>query len=255
MKLAKMLGLAAVAALVAMAFVGVSSASATIPYLCNEAELANCTEETIYKSDPAQEKGDQLIASLQGETEAVLKGKLEVKCQASQVNAGLTQNPAAEQGSQILGQIKELTFTECHKDVVPCTVTVIQLNYVLHLEQAATDGDGVGWVGPQTGDQPGVEILCGLLECTFKAHETQPKGPGVENSLEFSFLGAEGGTEDRVKIIFDQAELRVTKGLPGPCGETATWDAEYEVTKAIVQQGTGEEEVIQDPPGWVTHEP
>ena len=255
MKLAKMLGLAAVAALVAMAFVGVSSASATIPYLCNEEKLAVCTDETIYKGDKEQKgTGDQLEASLQPNTVAKLTGKFPVECAVSDVVAELTQNPAVEQGQQIEGQIKELTFEECKKGVAPCTATAINKPYSLHLEQAATDGDGAGWVGPQvTEDQPGVEITCGLQECTFKAQEIQPK-VGKEDSLKLSFLGAEGGAEDRIKIKVENVELKVTAGMPATCGETATWDATYEVTKAIVQQETPEEEVIQDPPGWVTHE-
>ena len=256
MKLAKMLGLAAVAALVAMAFVGVSSASATIPYLCNAEALENCNEATtIYNPDPNQETGDQLKFSLQPGTEAELTGKFEVKCAVSQTTAELTQNPAAGQGEQILAQVKALTFEECKKGIAPCTVTVIQLPYSVHVEQAATDGDGVAWVGPQAGGQPGVEMTCGLQVCVFKANEIQ-SGEEVKDSLKFSVLGAEGGSpENRVKHVAEHVELKVTAGLPATCGETATWNASYEVThKFVGQPGEEQTEVVADPPGWVTHD-
>ena len=254
MKLAKMLGLAAVAALVAMAFVGVSSASATIPYLCNNAVLASCNETTtIYKADPDQEKGDQLEASLQPGTVAKLTGRFEVECEVSNVNAGLTVNPAAGQEEQIEGQIKTLTFDECKKGVSPCSAEAVNTPYSLHLEQAANNGDGVGWVGPQAGGQPGAVVTCGLQVCKFEANEEQ-EGE-VSDSVKLSMIGNEGGSAaNRVKMNLANVELKVTEGLPGPCGETATWDAEYEVTNAIVQQGTEEEEEIEDPPGWVTHD-
>jgi hypothetical protein len=250
-----MLGLAMVAAIAAMALIGPSSASADKPYLCKTTNLAECTEANAY------EKGDQLRAELQPGTKAELVGTFPVKCEESSTTAELTENPAKEQGAQVLGKVKTLKFSKCLLNEAPCTVEELQLPYEAHVSQAATQGNGVLWVGPQPGGlQPGAKIVCktatGDKVCTFKANEDQPGGAVVNDSVKLSVIGNVGqSAANRVKIKAEEALLKRTEGTLANCGNTARWIATYDVVRKFRGQPPTETDIKDDPPGWVTHEP
>jgi hypothetical protein len=102
MKYVKMLGLAAVAAMALMAFLGASSASATV--LCKTATNP-CGSEWL--------KTGTLSASLATEATSVLKstgGALEDTCSASTVGGEIT---SQGENQNVVGAISTLTFTTC----------------------------------------------------------------------------------------------------------------------------------------------
>ena len=240
MRLIKMLGLAVVAALVSMAFIGAGTASAqTFTYVCNEEKLENCTSGTVY------EEGDQLEAELQAGTEAELSGTLPVNCEESSTTSELGENPVKV--SQIQVQITALTFKKCSNLLGSCTVKTLQLPYEGKLSQQENQGDASLQIREKPGKgQPGAEIICGLTTCTFSVAE----GAGEDEGI-LEVLGGEGGSEtSRVRINAKEVKLKRTAGSESLCGNEATWKANYEVTKAFV--GGSKEEIV-NPPGWVTH--
>jgi hypothetical protein len=172
MKLAKMLGLAMVAAIAALAFVGVGSASAT--EVCkNEA----CTE--LYP------EGE----TFQAEGHPVLEDKFSfatIKCQ-SFIEGKIGKNPNEP---QVIGEITKATWTECTNG---CEVTSLQLPWRVHVNQG-TFPNGTMWVGPIPNEKaraPGAELGagCGFAEgCVYKVKEEQP-GEGAERWINIPVTG------------------------------------------------------------------
>jgi hypothetical protein len=255
MRVIKTLNLAIAAAIAATVLLGASSALADKPYLCKSSNLGECTEANAYAS------GDQLRAELQPGTKLEWVGTFPIKCQKSTITAELAQNPASEQGFQVLGKVKSFTLAECNLNEAPCTVEILQLPYEVHVEQSATDGNGVAWIGPQPpGLQPGAKITCetatGKKVCTFKANEDQPGGDEGKDSIKLSIVGNVGGSAaNRVKIKLEEVFVKRTEGTLANCGNTAKWSATYDVVRKFTGQPPAENDIVNDPPGWITHEP
>ncbi len=207
-----MLGLAMVAAAVAMAFVGATSASAST--LCEKNE-ATCKTPIA--------NGTEITSSLGAGKTAVLKGALgvEVICTASAVKGEVTENPGGG-GGQVLGSITSVEWTNCTLGGNACTVTAIQTPYVAH-GNAGTEGNGTMYVGPgASGLQPGATFggNCGVLAgCTFKANETQPGHEG-SNWAKLTVTGSE--TEP--KLAASQVALKSSFFCGGNSGR---WNADY----------------------------
>jgi hypothetical protein len=113
MKYVKMLGLAAVAAVAAMAFVGAGSASATT--LC-KVNTSPCPEASRYPVPST-------VLALS--TEAVLTGSLSVTCHShvavlSEKNDGV--------GAPLLGKFTALTWTSCKGGCSSATTTLLPLS-------------------------------------------------------------------------------------------------------------------------------
>jgi hypothetical protein len=128
MKYVKMLGLAAVAAMGLMAFLGASSASATV--LC-KTTTNPCGASWIYS-------GPALSASLDPNTTATLEntsGSIEDTCSGSTVEGAITN--AGDATHTVVGSVEHLTFTGCTQET---TVTVETGTLELHSITGTNNG-------------------------------------------------------------------------------------------------------------------
>jgi len=199
MKYVKMLSLAAVAAIAAMAFVGVGSASAHSTALCKANELPCSAGNTLGS-------GAAIKAKLVSGTVAnLLNSAGNVECKSSAV-AGKTTSGLA---TTVAGEITSLTFTECKRGTESCTVTVKNLPYKASILVIPGTMNGEFTV-----TNPSAEVKCGsFINCTF----------GFSSVT----LGATGGNP--AKIVASNELLTLESGLICP-GESH-WDAEYEITE------------------------
>jgi hypothetical protein len=126
MKYVKMLGLAAVAAMALTAFLGASSASATV--LCKTATNP-CGSAWL--------KTGSLEASIASESTSVLKstgGSLEDTCSSSTVGGTIT---SQGENQNVVGSISTLTFTTCTKPTA-----VLEQTGTLELEGTTVKAKG-----------------------------------------------------------------------------------------------------------------
>jgi len=209
MKYLKVFGLAAVAAVVAMAFIGASSASATALCSVNEAK---CPTEAQLGA------GTVIEAHLKTGTKAVLETSLAtVECSKS-VTKGKTTTGAAE---TVKGVIEELSFEECQTKTgeTKCTVgSALNLPYNGSIV-ALGSGNGKLTVTKGTGGgNPGATVTClGVIECTFRTP-----------SAVLKVFGGNPAVAKAEAITLSEHSV----GLKCPASETtAKWTAEYEVLK------------------------
>jgi hypothetical protein len=207
MKYAKMLGLAALAALAVTAFVGAGSASAA--QLCKNSTGTECYA---------------LPQSISGSTSAaVLTGSLPVNCASA--TAGKAES---ETGGVITGKIEELTFTNCHEQLfgTSCTVTSTvtpgsSSTYYMVDAEATGGGNGNMWVGPSSnGTVPGAHISCPSIgaQCFFTANGTHTGSAG------WAVLAVTGGNPATAKANNVTLTSHENTGI---CGSTGTWNATY----------------------------
>jgi hypothetical protein len=206
MKYVKMLGLAAVAAAALMAFVGASTASATV--LC---KVAVNTTTGVCPTSPANEKypkETEIAAELNnGATEpAELETEfLTIKCEASTVS-GKTENEGSST-TTVKGPISTLTFTKCN-----CPVTVLKPGSLEIHWISGTDN------GTVTSSNAEVTVNCstifGTVHCIY-----------VTNSTDLGTLT--GGTT--ATLTANASIPRVTTNAL--CANLALWKAKYKVTK------------------------
>jgi hypothetical protein len=194
----KVLGLGLVAAITAMAVMGVGTASATTKStaLCKVAELV-CPEASQYKA------GTVIKGQLKTGTKAVLTGSLKVECESSTVGLELTGSSLAE---TLLGKFTELTFTKC--STCPKVTSALGSFGAPHLKNLG------GLKGLLTVLTPEVflEGCFGFAKCTVKA-------AAVELDADTS---VEPGT---VKAVNEKLSV---SGFG--CGSEGTWNAEYVLT-------------------------
>jgi hypothetical protein len=203
MKYLKILGLTVVAATALMAVMGVSSAAANQSTVICKKNETPCALANQY---PA---GTHFEASLVPGTHATLKGNVTVTCKKSTVT-GFTRSGTA---NPLHGEITVLTFTECEG----CTkVTSLNLPYTATVTKT---GPGVGTFTAEPragGGNPGAK----LENCPFGVSCT-----ASTPSITLDISNTAGGTP-RVKAVNE------TLNMAGfGCGTTATWNAEYEITK------------------------
>jgi hypothetical protein len=193
-----MLGLAAIAAVAAMAIIGVGTASAT--KLC-KVNQATCTEENTYLSGTevkgASEGNAKLVGlNSKGETE------LTVECAST-----TTVTTSAESGSPLPGKVTALTFTGCNNS---CSVKVNGLPYEAQL--------AVGTVpnGTLTVKNGSATLTCafGFVKCKVGAKELK--------------LTVDGGNPAKVLAVNAVMELEVQEA--GTCPAKADWNATYKAT-------------------------
>jgi hypothetical protein len=200
MRTFKMLGLAAVAALSLVAFIGTSAASAANTTLCNTASNP-CPAANQYAS------GTTLNAALQTGTNAVLttSGGLfnpTVTCTASTVRVVTS----AQTGNPLPGSVTALTFTGCTSanPTGTCTVTVNNLPYTGNINYTAPGN------GSMTVNSPNVTVACsGLPTCSYTAA-----------SATGTVTGGNPAT-----VAFTSVPLSVAGGFGCPTG--ASWTATY----------------------------
>jgi hypothetical protein len=196
-----MLGLAMVAAIAAMAFVGAGSASAAVS-LCKVNE-SPCKEANRIAAGTE-------IASELAEGEAVLTGAITIKCKKSTVKGKVTRNNGTENP---LGEITSATWTECvNGSGTKCTVTALHLNWKAEITENVAHTNNMKVTGISNGN-PGAEVKgCVPFTCTVTAAEVNLK-------IQDSSLFANGPAR-----IFAEKEP-----FAGTCGNT-TWTATYKIT-------------------------
>ncbi|HEY0390104.1 MAG TPA: hypothetical protein VGC63_00160 [Solirubrobacterales bacterium] len=206
MKLIKMLGLSGVAVIVAMAFVGVSSAMATGPTaLCKANELP-CAAGNLYPSGTIVEAKS---------TNALLASNVaNVACKKSTT----TLKTLSALAEPLPGEITALKFEECSEESsgAGCTVTAINVPYSATLLDL---GKGLGEMLVKNGGkgEPGATVSCPFLKCVFTA---EPK---------FTVDSATGTTEAtaaRVLAVGIKLKLSTREGFL-ECPKEATWTATY----------------------------
>ena len=200
MKLFKALGLAAIAALAAMAFVGVGTASADTA--CTSAEYENpCAAEN------EMEAGDPLVGELK-EGKAVLKGPLAVECSESTVEGEVTANG----GEEVEGIITAVTFnscTTCEKATSRAGAEFpVQVNFLSVSGGVQQDEFNV--------HNPVVDLIgCTIfkVKCTATAKE-------VKLDMHSS--------PSQTSVVAKEEPLTLSGGL---CGSGGTWTATYKLVE------------------------
>jgi hypothetical protein len=206
MRYLKIFGLAAIATVVAMAFIA-NSASATALCSVNETKCATPLGA-----------GTVIEAHLKTGTKAVLETSLAtVECSKS-ATKGKTTTGAAE---AVKGVIEELNFEECQTSTgeTKCTVgSALNLPYNGSIV-ALGGGNGKLTVTKGTGGgNPGATVTClGVIECTFRTP-----------SAVLKVFGGNPAVAKAEAITLSEHSV----GLKCPAPETtAKWTAEYEVLK------------------------
>jgi hypothetical protein len=203
MKLIRMLGLAVVAAIAAMAFAGAGTAMASgTTALCKE-NVLTCPEAQRYPAGTVLE-GLAVNPKLLGTFGGIFTGS--VSCEHSVVAGTLD----AKQGTPLTGTITSITFTGNCKSTFggACTVTTVKKGKLDLLWTAAN-------LGTATSLGNEVKVSCGgfpTIECTFGG---EPK------------LHAEGTTNK--ELTASEAALKVISG--SDCPTNPRWDALYKLVK------------------------
>jgi hypothetical protein len=202
MKYIKILGLAAVAAMALMAFVGASSASATV--LC-KVSTSPCPTGSMYEPGTVIE-GVSTNATLTSDLATVVCTNSETVAKTETTGSSTT---------TVTGTITALTFTGCtaNNGTVKCTVTVQGLPYHAEVHWGSGVNGTLTVKAHAGGVSPGATVVCaGLISCTF------------ENTL-FT-LPVNGGNPATIVANAVPLERTAFGGTP-LCGTTAAWDATY----------------------------
>jgi hypothetical protein len=208
MKYLKMLGLAAIAATALTALVGAGSASAGV---------VACTVNTG-PCPSGNEYTGAIESHLKTGTNAVLSNSVDtVTCTESTMNGEITTATNANNNST--GKITAVNFGGCKdQNGETCTTTVEHLPW--HAELTSTEvagkinGNGKMTVTSGGSGGPQAKVVCGsFLSCTF----------GVESAT----VDVIGGNPAIIKTT--GIEMTHISGFL--CPTTATWTAEYSITK------------------------
>jgi hypothetical protein len=199
-----MFGLAAIAAVAAMAFIGASSASATV--LCKTATVP-CPEK--YEAGTIIE-GTATNATLTSNLATVVCGHSVTKTKVE--NAGGA-------AATVTGSITTLSFTSCATTTgVPCTVTVEKLPFKAEVHWTVGANGTLTAESGGTGSPRASVVCAGLISCTFeKALYTLPVDGGNPASV----------TANKVSL-----ERTPFGGTP-LCGTESFWDAKYVSVGAV----------------------
>jgi len=159
MRLVRMFGVAVIATVVTMAFVGASSAMAVTELekvvLCNE-NVSPCPAGHDFES-PTVFHGE-----LKTGTKAVLLASTQIECPAS-TTLGITDELLVH------GEITALTFEKCKTNTgVACAVVKEHLNYLIKGELNATHSGYEAVVTGLNNGQPQATVVCGtIIECKY----------------------------------------------------------------------------------------
>jgi hypothetical protein len=201
MKYVKMLGLAAVAAAALMAFVGASTASATVLCKTKVNAKGNCPKGWGYEGE---------IHAVSEIEKPTLTGELmNVECKESTVSGNATEGTAVSTETPN-GAIAVLSFSTCN-----CEVIVVEKGT---LEVHAKDDLGNGTV-TSTGAR--ITINCttifGKVHCEYKT-----------NATDIGTLTGSSTTGETATIDIT-AEIPIIK-TDSLCGNLAVWHAKYKIT-------------------------
>jgi hypothetical protein len=192
------------------AFVGAATASAEVHVACAKLE-SPCASGNEYTG--------AITSNLKTGTTAVLTNNLDqVTCTASSMNGDITE--ATNANSNSTGRISSVSFSSC-KDQFGQTCTVEVKNTPWHAELAATEtagkvnGNGKMTVGKLEKGFPEAKVVCGeSLNCNFGVESASVDVIGSSSSPTIKTTGL---VMTRISGFF--------------CPSSATWDAEYTITK------------------------
>jgi len=203
MKYVRILGLAAVAAAALMAFVGASTASATV--LCTVEGTGSPTGTTCPEGK-AEPGGTEIKSSLVAGTKAVLATSFKtIECKKSSV-AGKTSNEGSATET-VTGSITTLTFEECN-----CVINVLKNGSLeVHWISGTHDGTVTSSGAEVTAE---CETLFGKVHCIY-----------TTNATDLGTLAH--GNPAKLEVKEASIPRAPTNAL---CAEKALWTATYEVT-------------------------
>jgi hypothetical protein len=212
MRLIKMFGLASVAAVAAMAFVGASSAMATFDTaLCTEASVTLACPDAKLATEVHFVALDPILVTPIGTIlckEALFKGHVEINA--------TTGKRLAPAGASLGITLLELIFTNCEINKTACTVTTTHLGLLNVLKTAANLATVVD---SGTGGFIEVKVVCGaVISCTYKGEGLTGHG-----------LSAEAGGKGAVTYT----GATVTKASGILCPKEAKLTANYETLVSL----------------------
>jgi hypothetical protein len=205
-KLMKILGLAAVAALAVMAFANTASARVhPLIKFCKEQVLLLCPNTKSVNTGGVNLIGTQVgVGKLEGTiNQSCTGGTIEGETGAMEDQA----DPSTT--SKLLGKTTKLTFTGCE----PCKKITTSPPFVTNLVMSGEEG---GWTLEGAGNAKFQECTFGV-ECKFEATELKP-APIVEMSATEAWVNT------------NKAVLTRTEGSAFLCGNTGQWNAKYKLT-------------------------
>jgi len=220
MKYVKMLGLAAVAAAALMAFVGSSTASATV--LCKTQGTGSPTGTTCPEGW-AYPSGTEIHAVLKTVTKAKLITSFKtIECGKS-TTKGKTENEGGATET-VKGPVEVLTFEECNCEVVEVkkggTLEIHWINVLDKNEKGEVTAETGSHNGTLTSSGAEVTTICsslfGKVHCTY-----------VTNNTDIGEL--DGGAPAIMTIKGAKIPVDVANS-DKLCPEKSEWFAEYEVT-------------------------
>jgi hypothetical protein len=201
----KMLGLAAIAALVAMALVGASSASATGLFK-NSGHTEAYAKGQTYTATSSSAVLDTNEEDVTCVTSGAVPGSKTV-LEQSENNTGA--------GMALKGKILSLEFKNCTSSGgISCTVTSVNTPY--NASVSFTSGSNGTITVTGASGEPGARVSCGFgfLQCRFGA---EPK------------LGITGGNPAKVTATAVPMKLTSEEGF-AKCPAEAKWTATYTAT-------------------------
>lgn len=220
MKLTKILGLAAVAAVASMAFASNASAVRLHPLikLCNIQELLLCPDSSTLET-----KGTMLGLQIGTGT---LEGTINQKCTGGTIKGksavSSTEGPGAEE-SVLAGEITGLTFTGCE----PCKkITAVGLPYKANLRHTSEKEEEAKklWLLSGSGKTRFEECSFGIT-CQFGTENLTP-APFIEMTATESIVNT------------NKAELKREEGSEFFCGNIGKWNAKYKLELELTPGGT-----------------
>lgn len=160
MKIARMIGLAAIAALALMAFAGASQALAAKTVLCKSP--GSCASGNEYPSGTAIKATSSSVEIKQEE------GYVPIKCSGSTLEGKTT----AASGEPLGAEITAWTLSGCKQGATNCTVTTEHLPYSATIAyDGSIGGNGTIAVKGSGGAEVGWHIVC-LVNCVFSFNPT-----------------------------------------------------------------------------------
>jgi len=208
MKYVKMLGLAAIAAAALMAFVGASSASATV--LCT-VEGTGTPTGTTCPANEAYKAETEIHAVNKGVVK--LDGALVIECNKSTIKGNTTSEGSATE--TVGGPITTLTFEECTCEVKVLKAGSLEVHWINPVDEGGKETGSHN--GTLTSSGAEVTVLCktifGNVHCIF-----------TTNATDIGTLTGGNPAIATANAILTQAK---TDSL---CPSEPRWTATYEVT-------------------------
>jgi len=215
-KLTKILGLAAVAAMAVMAFAGSASGARLHPLIkfCKAQELLLCTNANSLNTG-----GSNLIGTQIGVGK--LEGTINQKCTGGVIEGetGVMEDKAEpSQESKLLGKTTKLTFTGCEPCEEITTSPPFVTNLVMRHEPEVSPETETehNWELEGAGNANFKKCTFGV-ECKFAATELKP-APFVEM------------TATEAVVNTNKTVLTRTEGSALLCGNSGKWNARYKLT-------------------------